>query len=280
MGLTAGRFMNGISALEKISVPHQQYGDSTVRPDKKAGKRVIIIQARMSSTRLPGKVLMDLAGRPMLAQQLRRLKCCRRADEIIVATTTNCADDQVVNVADAEQVRWYRGSEFDVLSRYLGAARESQAQMIIRVTSDCPLIDPEIVDLVIQELEGHAKEYDFAANIVERTFPRGLDTEAFFLDVLERLGRLGTSAPAREHVTYFLHYERPDLFAKRSVTDPVNNSDLRWTVDTPEDMSLIRSLYQELNLGETLWPYKDMVQYVRKNPRLMAMNAHVVQKTQ
>lgn len=259
----------------------QQHGDTIACQGENAilMKRVIIVQARMTSTRLPGKVLMDLAGRPMLVQQLRRLKGCRLADEIIVATTTNSIDDQVVSVAEAEGVRWYRGSEFDVLSRYLGAARESRAEVIIRVTSDCPLIDSEITDLVIQELEGHAAECDFAANVIERTFPRGLDTEALFLDTLERIGRLGTSEPAREHVTYFLHYERPDLFSKRSVTDQVNNSDLRWTVDTQEDMELVREIYVELDLDQRHMTYRSIVEHLRSHPHLLAINGHVMQKS-
>src|SRR5688572_8897689 len=127
-------------------------------------KRVIIVQARMTSTRLPGKVLMDLAGRPMLARQIRRLKDCRCADDIVVATTTNATDDPVVALADAEGVRWFRGSEDDVLSRYVGAAREANADMIVRITADCPLIDAELTDQVIEELQSLSTTYDYASN--------------------------------------------------------------------------------------------------------------------
>src|SRR4051794_35183830 len=106
-------------------------------------KRVIIVQARMTSSRLPGKVLMELADRPMLSQQIRRLKNCREMDEIVIATTINATDDPVVELADAEGLRWFRGSESDVLSRYVGAAHEAKAEIVIRITVDCPLIDPE-----------------------------------------------------------------------------------------------------------------------------------------
>ncbi len=241
--------------------------------------RVIIVQARMTSTRLPGKVMMDLAGRPMLSQQLRRLKRCRRADEIVVATTLNESDRSILLVAQAEGVRWFRGSEHDVLSRYLGAACESKADVVVRITSDCPLIDPEMTDLVIQELESHPTDSDYAANIIQRTYPRGLETEAFFRDILERLGRLATSAPAREHVTHFLLKEHPELFVVRSVTDSENNSDLRWTVDTEEDMAMIRRVYEQLGLADQQLSYRKVLAYARSHPSLAAMNVHVPQKS-
>src|SRR5438045_4192115 len=124
-------------------------------------KRVIIVQARMTSTRLPGKILMDIAGKPMLAQQIRRLKHCRCVDDIVIATTTNATDDPVVALAETEGVGWFRGSESDVLSRYMGAAREANANIIVRVTSDCPLIDPELTDQVITALEAYSTECDY-----------------------------------------------------------------------------------------------------------------------
>lgn len=242
-------------------------------------KRVIIIQARMTSTRLPGKVLMDLAGRPMLNQQLHRLKRCREIDEIVVATTTNDTDEPIVEAARAEGVRWFRGSEEDVLSRYLGAAREAQADIIVRITSDCPLIDSEVTDRVVSELELYSSRVDYAANIIDRTFPRGLDCEAFFYDTLERLDRLGTSPASREHVTFFLVYERRDLFSVRSIADSENNSDLRWTVDVQEDLDLVRHIYTALDLGQQAASYRQILDYVRAQPGLMSLNAHVVQKS-
>jgi len=241
-------------------------------------KRVIILQARMTSTRLPGKVLMDLAGRPMLAQQLRRLVLCRQADEIVVATTTNATDDPVVAVARAENVRWFRGSESDVLGRYIGAAREAKADVVVRVTADCPLIDPEESSRVIEELTAHREQCDYASNVVQRTFPQGLDTEVMYADTLERLGRLAQSAPAREHVTYFILNERPELFGIHSVTDVENNADLRWTVDVPQDLEMVHRLYEELGLGERAVGYRELLAYVRAHPAVAAVNAGVQQK--
>lgn len=241
-------------------------------------KRVIILQARMASTRLPGKVLMDVAGRPMLVQQLRRLARCRQADEIVVATTTNATDDPIVALVRAEGVRWFRGSETDVLGRYVGAAREAKAEVVVRVTADCPLIDPNESDRVIEALTAQRDRCDYASNVVRRTFPQGLDTEALYVDTLERLDRLAQSSPAREHVTYFILNEHPELFSIHPVADSENNADLRWTVDMPQDLEMVRALYQELNLGERAEGYREILAYVRAHPAIAAVNSGVMQR--
>ena len=186
--------------------------------------------------------------------------------------TTNTDDDPLVELADRLGVRWYRGSEHDVLGRYAGAAREAEADAIVRVTSDCPLIDPGEVDAVIAAL---TPDVDYAANILERRLPRGLDTEALWRDTLERMDRLATSRPAREHVTWFCHSERPDLFVLRSVERPFDAADLRWTVDTEADLELVRRLYED---GMHLRPLVDIIAHVRAHPELAAINAHVAQK--
>ncbi len=241
-------------------------------------RRVIVVQARMTSTRLPGKVLMDLAGRPMLTQQLRRLARCREADEIVVATTVNATDDPIVAVARAESVRWFRGSEGDVLARYVGAAREAAADVVVRVTADCPLIDPDVSGRVIEPLVGRRDRCDYASNVVRRTFPQGLDTEAFFADALERVHRMARSAPAREHVTPFIYQERPDLFLIHSVTDAEDNSDLRWTVDEPADLELVRRLYAALGIGERAVGYRELLAHARAHPEVSALNAELVRR--
>ncbi len=238
-------------------------------------KRVIVIQARMTSTRLPGKVLMEVAGRPMLAQQIRRLQGCAAVDEIVIATTTNDTDNPIVELARHEGVGWFRGSEHDVLARYVGAARESQADVVVRVTADCPLIDPQVTDDVISALVNHADECDYASNILERTYPRGLDVEAFFGDTLRRIDRLAQSPAAREHVTVLLRSERPALFLRRSVVDSQNNADLRWTVDTNTDLQLVRTLYEVLGMGMHVVPYPTVLTYVRGHPQLARLNAEV-----
>jgi spore coat polysaccharide biosynthesis protein SpsF len=235
-------------------------------------KKVAIIQARMTSTRLPGKILMDLAGRPMLAQQLSRLRQCRTLDELVIATTTNTTDDPVVNLARQEGVRCFRGSEEDVLSRYVGAAREASADVVIRLTADCPLIDAEIVDLVVGELVSHAEDCDYAGNVLDRTYPRGLDVEAFSLWALEECDRHAKSAASREHVTLVIRQEKPELFRRRSVVDAEDNSDLRWTVDTQTDLDLVRAIYKALDLPRARRTYREVVSFVRSHPELLTMN--------
>ncbi len=241
-------------------------------------RRVVIIQARMTSTRLPGKVLLELAGRPMLSQQLARLRACKNVDELCIATTTNATDDPIVALAHNQGVTCFRGDEHDVLSRYLGAARQTRAQLVVRVTSDCPLIDPGVTDRVIAAAleEG----CDYASNTLARTYPRGLDTEAFFMDALERCARLATSTPAREHVTWFMHTERPELFVRRSVVDEANHADLRWTVDTPDDLALVRAIYELAGPSEAPLAYAELVAEVVRRPRLLSMNADVRQKAE
>ncbi len=238
-------------------------------------RRVIIVQARMTSTRLPGKVMVDVAGRPMLAQQIRRLKECTMADEIMIATTTNLADEPILDLAHREGVGFFRGSEHDVLERYVGAARQLQADVVVRITADCPLIDPQVTDRVISELINHATECDYASNVIKRTYPRGLDVEAFFIDTLLRMDRVAKSQQAREHVTVFLLSEAPELFLCRSVVDRENNANLRWTVDTETDLKLIRTLYDDLDLGQCVVPYSEILAYVRTHPELTQINAGV-----
>lgn len=237
-------------------------------------KTVGIIQARMGSTRLPGKVLMDLSGRPMLAQQLARLQRCELLGELSVATSTHPADDVVADLAVAEGVRCFRGSEDDVLSRYVGAAAEARADVVVRMTADCPLIDPQVTDRVVRELLDHASVCDYASNVIERTYPRGLETEAFFIDVLHRMDRLATRPEQREHVTVVARTKGAP-FLCRDVKGTENNADLRWTVDERPDLEVVRAIYEGLSLGSTPRPHTDVVAYVRAHPDLSALNAGI-----
>jgi spore coat polysaccharide biosynthesis protein SpsF len=230
------------------------------------------MQARTGSSRLPGKVLLEVAGEPMLAHEIRRLQRIEELDDVVVATTVDPADDPVTAVADAEGVRWFRGSEHDVLDRYYRAAEAASADVVLRVTADCPLLDPEVAGLVLSALAAQDGALDYASNVVERTYPAGLDAEALTAEALERAFRLGRSPEAREHVTWFLLRERPDLFRIGSVTDDVDNSDLRWTVDSARDLELVRRLYDELGLARTPRSYREVIAYVREHPELETLN--------
>ena len=238
-------------------------------------RTAIVIQARMRSSRLPGKVLADLGGRPMLAEQLHRLKECPGVDEIAIATTENAADEPIGDLASQYKVRCFRGSEADVLGRFVGAAREAHAELVVRITADCPLIDPQVLTRVVNEALLHRESCDYVSNVLRRTFPRGLDVEALNWDVLLQLDRMAVSADAREHVTTFIRSEAPHLFACRSVEDDADNSDLRWTVDTPEDLQFVRVLYERLGLRDRIVPYREMITFVRAHPDILRLNSAI-----
>lgn len=235
---------------------------------------IAIIQARMGSSRLPGKVLAALGDATMLGQVVRRLRTARRLDEVVVATSTAAGDDAVVCEAGRLGAGVHRGPEDDVLARFVGAARSYRADAIVRVTADCPLLDGAVVDRVIAAL---GDDVDYASNTHQRSYPRGLDVEALHRDVLDRIGRLARSRPAREHVTAFV-LEQPGLFRVAQVRAEHDDADLRWTVDTPEDLAVVRGLYDELGLADPARPYRDVVAAVRARPELAAGNAHVIQK--
>lgn len=232
----------------------------------------------MTSSRLPGKVLAPLQGKPMLAQELARLQRCETLDAIVVATTANASDDPIAELAARSQVGVFRGDENDVLGRYAQAARAFDADVIVRLTADCPLIDAGVVDATVRALLESAADY--ASNTRTRSYPRGLDTEVFHRDVLERMARLASSPAAREHVTYFLHRERPELFVCRDVVDATHNNDLRWTVDTEADLALVRAIYEAAGLPDSAVPYAGLVRLVRTRRELVEMNAHVRQATE
>lgn len=237
-------------------------------------KTVYIVQARMTSTRLPGKVLMDLDGQPLLKRQFERLKRCETAQDIVLACTDMAADAPLAKFAAGWGMTVFRGSETDVLSRYLGAARAAGAGIVVRVTSDCPLICPEVCDKVVESLGGA----DYASNTLKRTYPRGLDTEAFTMAALERAAAEAKSAPAREHVTWYIHTEARASFKIRSVEDSDDNSALRWTVDEPADLEAVRRLWTGLKLSEKALGYRDLLAYARAHPEIAALNAAVEQK--
>ena len=238
---------------------------------------VAIIQARMTSTRLPGKVLMDLAGRPMLEQQLRRLALAATVDEIVIATTDNVSDDPVCALAERLGVGCFRGSEHDVLDRFVRAARQAEADIVVRVTADCPLLDPALVDAVVAPML-EDPECDYASNVLQRCYPRGLDVEALRTSVLERVAASATSKEAREHVTWHIVREAPGAFRTHAVTEADDHSDLRWTVDTDDDLALVRRLYADLDLGAHPRGYRDVLAHVQATPELRTINRHVQQK--
>lgn len=228
----------------------------------------------MGSTRLPGKVLMDIGGETALCRVVRRLSRAKLIAEVAIATTESPADDAIVAEAKRLGVRCFRGSERDVLARYLGAAEEFEADVIVRITSDCPLIDAGVADRVLQDF--FQARVDFAYNDVEHSFPRGLDIEAFLRDAFDRADQSADLQYQREHVTP-IFYERPDLFRIVIVRAEQDYSRYRWTLDTPDDLQLIREIYRHFSDRDN-FTWRDVVALMEQSPELARMNSRVVQK--
>lgn len=240
-------------------------------------RAVIITQARTTSTRLPRKVLQRIQGRTLLEWHLERLKKCASVAEVVMATTVNSSDDELIAIAEQMNVRFFRGSEDDVLARYWGAARVARAEIVVRVTSDCPLWDPiegaKVIDFLAQN-----PRFDLADNFEPRTYPRGLDTEAFWMDVLERMQRMAPLAPApeREHVTEMAYSSAPHLFVKQSISDSEDNSRFRWCVDTRDDFAMLEALVN--CVGNPMAGYRELLLCAKAHPEIARLNAHVEQK--
>ncbi len=204
---------------------------------------VAVIQARCGSTRFPRKVLASLQGRPMLAHIIERVGRASLVDRVVVATTDSPGDDEVASLAAASGAGVTRGSEQDVLSRYVLAAHEHGADVIVRITADCPLTDPEIVDMVIRARAEH--DADYAGNVEPPTYPEGYDCEVFTLDCLHRLDAAATADYLREHVTALIR-EQPALFRIVRVACERDLSWIRLTVDVPADLARVERLLSEL----------------------------------
>lgn len=234
-----------------------------------------IIQARMGSSRLPGKVLMDLCGTSVLARVVGRLGRSQEITQIVVATTSASVDDAIVRECERLQVSCFRGSEDDVLDRYYQCARAYPANAIVRITSDCPLIDPNLVDETVIILKN--QKADYASNVIPRTYPRGLDTEVFTSAALERAWREARELYEREHVTPYF-YEHPKTFRLASVSGAVDYSRYRWTVDTREDLELLRAIYSRFH-GRDDFSWQDVIALMKREPQLAELNSQVLQKS-
>lgn len=236
---------------------------------------VAIIQARMGSTRLPGKALRDICGRTMLARVVRRAGRSRLVDEVAVATTTEPEDIAIVDECRSLGVRYFRGSEQDVLDRYYRAAREFSADTVVRITSDCPLIDPEIIDLVVKAYLNN--EPDYASNTLVGTYPRGLDVEVFSMKALEKAREEASMDYQHTHVTPYL-YQNPGIFRLLSITDDEDYSRYRWTVDTQEDLDLVRTIYGKIGRDDD-FSWRDVLALMKREPALAEINCHIRQKS-
>ncbi len=232
---------------------------------------VAIVQARMSSTRLPGKVLADIAGRPMLWHVVNRLRRARLIEQVVVATSENPADDSIARFCKQESVPCCRGSETDVLDRYYHAASAYSADVVVRITADCPLIDPVVVDRVVQNFFDNG--CDYISNALHSTYPNGLDTEVFSFAALRQAWHEAARESEREHVTPYL---RGGKFRIANVANDIKISQpLRWTVDEPRDLDFVRCVFAAFP-GAKDFGMKDVLEYINMNPAVQEINSSII----
>jgi spore coat polysaccharide biosynthesis protein SpsF len=258
-------------------------------------RTVAIIQGRMAASRLPGKILLDLGGQPMLRRVIERVRRARTLDQVLVATTIDPSDDLVVAYCQSQQYPVFRGDMFDVLDRFHQAALMSQAEVIVRITADCPVIDPDVIDLVVGEFR--SSDVDFAANRLpppwKRSFPIGLDVEVCSFAALERAWKESDQKFQREHVMPYFYEGIPadafDMTKNSLATSPrgfrvllVNHSpdcgSMRWTVDVPEDLALMQKVYLHFK-GRDDFSWQDVATLFENEPNLANLNAGVEHKS-
>lgn len=233
-------------------------------------KRVAaIIQARMGSSRLPGKVMADICGKPSLWHIVNRLKHVPEIDLVAVATSTNHENDIVEEYCRTELVPCFRGSEDDVLDRYYQAAKKFSLSDIVRITGDCPMIDPEVIDKVIDLYQG---EYlDYASNVIPPTFPDGLDAEIFSIKALERTWKETTLKSEREHVTVYM-WQNPNLFKQNHLQNKIDLSKRRWTLDEPRDYKFMEETFNRLYPIYPKFRLKDLLKFFDDHPEIEKIN--------
>jgi len=241
-------------------------------------KVTCIIQARVGSTRLPNKILLKVSDKEILIHVVERVLRATKIDEVIVATTTSPNDKLVVDLIENfnhERVTTFQGSEEDVLDRYYQAAKKSNSDIVVRITSDCPLIDWELLDHMVNTfVDG---DYDYISNVLtKRTYPRGLDVEVFSFSVLEKMWETCEKQREREHVTTYVR-ENPSIFKTLNVEQDTDLSHLRWTVDEEDDLKLVKIIYDELQ-DKPEFLTDDILGLIEKRPELATMNTHVEQK--
>ena len=231
----------------------------------------------MTSTRLPGKSLMKICNKTIIDLIIERLRQCKKVDDIILAIPNTNQNDVLEEYANKLGCHYYRGSEEDVLSRYYQTARQFEISEIVRVTGDCPLIDPILVDLMVEHYLN--EKVDYAAIDVDNNFPRGLDAEIFSFETLEKVNTEAHRDYEREHVTPYI-YEHPELFKIRfmEAEKKLRRPELRLTVDTQEDFNLVREIFKNLYKEEQLFYTEDVIDFLDSHPELLLINKDVIQK--
>lgn len=230
-----------------------------------------ILQARFSSSRLPGKVLRPILGRPMLARQIERVQHAQCLDQLIVATSTEASDDEIDKLCKSLDVACFRGSLDNVLERFYQAALTFKPDHVVRLTGDCPLIAPEVIDQLIEQ---HLTEKnDYTANCLTPSFPDGLDVEVMTFNALRRAWQEARLPSEREHVTPYIH-KNPKQFKIGELRCERDLSFLRWTVDEPEDFILVEKIYQALYPQKPSFNWLDVLAWLDAHPEWKATNTH------
>lgn len=234
------------------------------------GKVVATIEARMNSTRLPGKVLKPICGKPMLELMVERVRRSTSIDEIVIATAANASCDSIAKMAANMGIHCFRGSEDDVLERVLKAAGSVDADIIVELTGDCPLIDPAVIDEIVHQY--HEKGVDYCANVLERSYPAGMDTQVFSRKVLEKTARLTSDPNDREHVSLFI-YNNPGIFTLHNVKSelPAYMSEWRLVVDTAADFQLVSTIFEVLYPVNPEFSLADIRAFLDNHPKLVAI---------
>lgn len=240
-------------------------------------KVVATIEARMTSTRLPGKVLLPAGGEPMLMHLVRRLRAVASIDEIVIATTTNTDDEPIVEFAKAAGVLCHRGSEDDVLARVIGAGDLAQAEVLVEITGDCPVIDPDLVEQTIRMFFHHNVQY--VANSLIRSYPDGMDTQVMWFSALKTSATMTSDPLDREHVSRFI-CQHPELFSHVHLIAPpsLHWPELGLTLDEASDYLLLKKIIEELEPTNPLFSCGDMICLLRERPDWVDINREVVRK--
>lgn len=231
---------------------------------------VAIIQARMGSTRLPGKVLIDIQGKPLLEHVIDRVRMARLIDRMVIATTFNEKDKAIIEFAKNLNIPYYVGSEDDVLDRFYQTAKKYKAETIVRITADRPFEDPEVIDKVVSYYLSHKEGVDYVSNTIKPTYPEGLDVEGFSFEALGKAWKEAKKPSEREHVTPYI-WNHPELFRLTNVENDEDLSHLRWTVDTEADLQFTREIYARLYHGQVFF-MKDILALLSAEPELARIN--------
>jgi len=240
-------------------------------------KIIATVEARMTSTRLPGKVLLDAGGQPMLAHLINRLKSVSSLDGVVLATTTNQADDVLEEFSKKMKIGCYRGSEDDVMSRVIGAAESVNADIIVEITGDCPIIDPEIIEQVIRVFKEN--DVDYVSNAHVRSYPDGMDVQVFSLEVLKRSAVMTNDPLDHEHVTLHIR-NNPEIFTRIHLVSPPETHwpELGLTLDEPNDYELLKKIINHFEKSQSFFSCRDVVSLLRNKPEWVEINKTVVRK--